>query len=244
MKQIIYTASLFTAFTGLVQAQGVDAGPGNLVWTSSAYTASNVNGATAATDLATTNNPSVNFNVTNNPTTGSYVNGSPVVSTTDFAAGGLLIDHDDGSTGVISNTALVPNIPITGVSFSIGDIDSNNTLGKRDGVIVSAMTALGLTVYPSITAGSQLSVTGTPGEVVSNVGPNNGQDVAASQALFTFGATDYLTSINIDFANYGNVTDDQHISIGNVNWRGTTPEPSAALLGLVFGSLTLLRRNR
>lgn len=226
------------------QGGAVNHGPGALVWTSSAYTASNANGGAPASDIAQTNNSAINFSVMNDPTTGNYVNGAPFVSTIDFSAGGLLIDHDDGSTGVISTTMLTPNAALSGVSFTIGDLDSNNAAGKLDGVIVSALDETGATIFPSITAGSQLNVTGNPGEVVSTIGPNNGQDNPASQALFTFGAATFVSKINIDFANYGNITDDQHMSISNINWRATVPEPTSGLLLASFVVLGCLKRRR
>lgn len=225
-------------FSSLSSLSAMNAGSGVLVWTSSAYS----NGSNSS--MANTTNSLVNFNVVNNPTTGNYINSSPATSMVDFAAGGLYLDHDDGSTGVISMTTLTPNLPLAGVSFVIGDIDSNGTLGKLDGVIVSATSDTGATVYPIISAGNQLSVTGNPGEVVSTIGPNNGQDDPDSQALFIFSPGTHLSQIQIDFANYGNVTDDQHISIADISWQSTTPEPQAALLGLIAASLVLFKRSR
>lgn len=238
---LLISASFFLSSPILL---GMNAGPGVLVWTASAYTASNVNGSAPATDSASTTNPLVFFDVMNDPNGGSYINSSPAVTTQDFSAGGLEIDHNDPSSGVASITMLNPNLPLAGVSFVIADLDSDNTTGKLDGVVVSATTDTGATVFPLISAGSQLSITGTPGEVVSMVGPNTGQDDANTQALFIFNPSTYITKINVEYANFGTLNNDQHMSISDISWQSTTPEPSSALLVSIVGMMCINRRQK
>lgn len=238
---LLIFSSLFLSHIPVLRA--MNAGPGVLVWTASAYTASNVNGTTVSTDSASTTNPLVSFDVMNDPNGGSYINNTPAVTTEDFSAGGLEIDHNDSAVGVPSITMLNPNLPLGGVSFVVADLDSDNSMGKLDGVIVSAISDTGSTVYPTINVGSQLSTTGNPGEVVSNVGPNTGQDDANTQALFIFSPATYITKINVEYANYGSTNNDQHMSISDISWQSTTPEPSSALLVSLLGLFAIRRRK-
>ena len=235
---------------GLVTIFGfsASASAATLSWTSSGYTAGNVNGAVPSTDPALTSS-TVIFQVTNNPSAvGNFINGSPSVSTVDFSAGGLLIDHFYNGTATPADSVFDPDLHIQDVSFVIGDLDSDGSGLKQDGVIVSARNAAGATVFPTISlVGSQVNVTGNPGEAVSNIGPNTGVDDASTQATFSFGS-EWIDAIFITYRNYGTaVDDDNHWGIGDIEWIGEmdpVPEPSSSALVLIAALATLRRRRR
>jgi len=189
------------------------------------------------------------FQITNNPSAvGNFISGSPSVSTVDFSGGGLLIDHFYNGTPTPATSVFDPDLHIQDVSFVIGDLDSDGTGAKQDGVVVSARNAAGVTVFPTITVAgtTQVNITGTPGEAISNIGPNTGVDDTTTQATFDFGS-EWIDQIFITYRNYGTaVDDDNHWGIGDIEWIGEmnpVPEPSSTALFLIAG-LTAFRRRR